>query len=139
VSTAELLQRRDGVLFVDGCSVEELAARHGTPFHVVSEAALRARARRIRRAFAAAWPEGEVVLLPAVKANYVIAVQRVLAQEGCGADVFGAPELEVAIRAGTDPDRISLNGPSKDVARPPARRRGSPAGGRRCGSACGRG
>jgi diaminopimelate decarboxylase len=110
------LRRRDGVLAVEGCDVQALAERFGTPLYVLSETALRRRVAELRGAFGAAWPEGEVLVMPAVKANFGIAVQRVVAQEGCGADLFGAGELEVAVRAGIEPDRISLNGPSKDFA-----------------------
>jgi diaminopimelate decarboxylase len=108
--------RRGGALVIDGCDVQELAEQFGTPLYVISEAALRRRVAELRGAFDAAWACGEVVLMPAVKANYGLAVQRVLAQEGCGSDLFGGGELEVAIRAGTDPGLISVNGPCKDLA-----------------------
>lgn len=109
-----LLWRRGKTLMVEGCEVEALAARYGTPVYVMSETALRRRVGDLRSAFESAWPDGEVLLMPSVKANFGIAVQRVLAQEGCGADVFAGGELDVAIRAGIDPNGISLNGPSKD-------------------------
>jgi len=111
-----LVDRRGGSLWLEDCAVEGLAERFGTPLFAISEMALRRGAREIRAAFTAAWRDGEVVVMPSVKANYVVAVQRVLAQEGCGADVFGGGELEVTIRAGTDPDLISLNGTCKDLA-----------------------
>jgi diaminopimelate decarboxylase len=107
--------RRGGTLHAEDCPIPELAARYGTPLYVVSERALRSRAREMHRAFAAEWHHGEVTVLPAIKANYAVAVQRILAQEGCGADLFGAGELEVAVRAGLDPARLSLNGTAKDA------------------------
>ncbi|ADB50604.1 diaminopimelate decarboxylase family protein [Conexibacter woesei] len=110
----DLLTRVDGRLAIEGLRADELVARFGSPLFVVSEPALRARARRVQAAFAAAWPEGPVVVLPAVKASTVVALHRVLAQEGCGADLYGGAELEIAVRAGTDPDRISVNGTAKD-------------------------
>lgn len=54
--------------------------------------------------------------MPSVKANPVIALQRILAQEGFGADLVHAGELEVAVRAGIGPRLISLNGSGKDRA-----------------------
>jgi diaminopimelate decarboxylase len=108
--------RRDGSLYVEDCSVTSLAEQYGTPLYVISEAALRNRAREFQSAFGDAWTHGDVTLLPAVKANYVVALHRILAQEGCGADLFGAGELEVAVRAGVDPARISVNGNAKDLA-----------------------
>lgn len=108
--------RVDGRLAVEDCLLAELAERYGTPLYVISEAALRERAREFRRCFGDAWPHGPVNVLPAVKANYAIALQRILAQEGCGADLFGPGELEVAVRAGIRPSLISVNGTAKDAA-----------------------
>jgi diaminopimelate decarboxylase len=107
---------RDGRLRVEDCDVTELAKRHGTPCYVVSEAQLRANARRITAAFAAALPHGPVEVLPAFKAALSLAVRAILTDEGLGCDAFGAPELRAALRAGVPGERISLNGPCKDVA-----------------------
>jgi diaminopimelate decarboxylase len=107
---------RDGRLYVEGCDVTELARRHGTPCYVVSEGQLRANARRISAAFGAAWPHGPVEVLPAFKAALSLAIRAILTDEGLGCDAFGAPELRAALRAGVPGERISVNGPCKDVA-----------------------
>ena len=106
----------DGHLFVEACDAVELAQRFGTPLYVMSEARLRANARRYRSAFAAAWPHGPVHVLPSLKANFSLAVARLLAAEELGCDVFGAAEFEVATRSGFSPELISLNGSVKDQA-----------------------
>jgi diaminopimelate decarboxylase len=107
---------RHGRLYVEDCDVTELAGRHGTPCYVVSEAQLRANARGITGAFAAAWPHGPVQVLPSFKAALSLAVRAILTDEGLGCDAFGGPELRAALRAGVPGERISLNGPRKDVA-----------------------
>jgi diaminopimelate decarboxylase len=107
---------RDGRLQVEGCDATALARRHGTPCYVVSEGQLRANARRITAAFAAAWPHGPVDVLPAFKAAPSLAIRAILTDEGLGCDAFGAPELRAALRAGVPGERISVNGPRKDVA-----------------------
>ena len=109
----ECLSVRDGHLFVEGCDAVELARRFGTPVHVVSEDQLRRNARRIHAAFADAWPEGEVRLLPSIKANYTLALRRILTEEGTGCDTFGPGELEAALRCGVPPALISVNGSVK--------------------------
>ncbi|NRQ33686.1 hypothetical protein HII36_17780 [Nonomuraea sp. NN258] len=111
-----MLRREAGRLLIEDVPVDVLVERYSAPLFVISESALRRRARRIRAAFERVWRHGEVHVLPAVKANPVVAVQRVLAQEGLGADLVGAGELEVAVRAGIDPALISLNGTAKDYA-----------------------
>jgi diaminopimelate decarboxylase len=105
----------NGELWCEDCSTIALAARFGTPLYVMSESQLRANCRRLKAAFARHWPAGEVQLLPSLKANFVIAVRRVLNQEGLGCDVFGSHELGTALRAGVPGERISVNGSAKDT------------------------
>ena len=107
---------RDGRLYVESCDVTELAQRHGTPCYVVSETQVRANARRITAAFGAAWQHGPVEVLPAFKAALSLAVRAILTDEGLGCDAFGAPELRAALGVGVPGERISVNGPCKDVA-----------------------
>ncbi|MGD8624060.1 MAG: hypothetical protein PVJ34_05950, partial [Anaerolineae bacterium] len=65
-------------------------------------------------AFQAGWPDGPVKVLPAAKANWLLAVQRILASEGCGCDIYSPGELSAALEAGIDPRYISVNGVPKD-------------------------
>jgi diaminopimelate decarboxylase len=109
------LTMRDGDVMLEDCRLSDLAAEFGTPAYLISEARLRANARAYAEAFSSAWPEGEVLVLPAIKANYTLALRRVLTEEGAGCDVFTEGELEIALRAGTDPAAISLSGSTKHV------------------------
>jgi diaminopimelate decarboxylase len=109
----ECLSIRDGHLWVEGCDAVELARTFGTPIHVVSEDHLRRNVRRTTAAFRSAWPEGDVLLLPSIKANYTLALRHILTQEGTGCDTFGPGELEAALRTGVPPEAISVNGSVK--------------------------
>jgi diaminopimelate decarboxylase len=111
----DCLSVRDGALYVEECAAGELAERFGTPLYVISEDQLRRNARRLGKSFAARWP-GSFLLLPSIKANSSLALRRILTEEGTGCDVFGEGELEAALRTGTDPGRISLNGPMKGAS-----------------------
>jgi diaminopimelate decarboxylase len=113
VALDECLSIRDGHLFVEGCDAVELARRFGTPAYVVSEDQLRRNARRFREAFGSRWPEGPVNVLPSIKANFTLALRRILTQEGLGCDTFGPGELEAALRCGVVPSLISVNGSAK--------------------------
>jgi diaminopimelate decarboxylase len=104
-----------GDLTIEACQARDLVRRFGSPLFVISEATLRANYRRIRDAFAAAWP-GEVNTLYAIKCNPNFAVRAVLHSEGAGGDCFGLGELEATFAGGADPDRIALNGSSKSDA-----------------------
>src|SRR5262245_50484126 len=109
----DCLSARDGELHVEGLAARTLVERFGSPIFVVSEDQVRRNVRRLHRAFGAGWTAGPVTVLPAPKPNRNLAVQRVLAEEGCGADVYSAGELEIALRAGIDPAKISVNGVPK--------------------------
>ncbi|MCB0871374.1 MAG: VOC family protein [Solirubrobacterales bacterium] len=108
----EMLSVREGSLFVEGCRADDLAARFGTPLHVVSEDQLKRNADRFESAFGGRWP-GPLLLLPSIKANGSLALRRILTLAGAGCDVFGPGEFEAALRTGTPPELISLNGPMK--------------------------
>ena len=110
------LSVRGGRLFVEDCDAAELARRHGTPVYVISEDQLRRNIRRITEAFRTRWPDGPVHVLPSIKANYSLALRWILSQEGAGCDAFGGAELEAALRGGTRPELISLNGPKGQEA-----------------------
>ncbi|MBA3689886.1 MAG: hypothetical protein H0W82_00550 [Actinobacteria bacterium] len=113
-SLDETLRSREGHLFIEETDAAHLAERFGTPLYVVSETRLRTNARAYLAAFGEAWPHGEVHVLPSLKANYSLAVARVLADEGLGCDVFGASEFAVATRSGFPGGLVSLNGSIKD-------------------------
>jgi diaminopimelate decarboxylase len=111
----DCLSIRDGRLWTEECDAVDLARRFGTPVYAVSEDQLRRNARRIAAAFAANWPEGDVALLPSLKANLSLALRRILNSEGLGCDTFGPGELHAALASGIDPALISVNGSVKDA------------------------
>ena len=96
---------------IGGCRADVLAAEHGTPVLVVSETALRARAREYAAELTARWPRSRVVF--ASKAFPCTAVQRVMVEEGLGLDVAGGGEIVTAIKAGADPALLVLHGNAK--------------------------
>ena len=100
-------------LFIEGCDAVALAERFGTPLFVMSEQQLRRNVRDWQVALTAAWPEGEARILPSLKANTSLALRHILSQEGAGCDTFGAHELTAALRGGTRPELISVNGSAK--------------------------
>jgi len=109
----DCLSIRNGVLFVESCDTTELAARFGTPLYVMSEDQVRRNFRTFQSEFQRGWPDGPVVVMPSIKANYGLALRRVLTEEGAGCDTFGPAELHAALSTGVPPDLISFNGSSK--------------------------
>src|SRR5438874_13672241 len=104
------LEVRGGRLWMEQCDLVEIARGQGTPLYVVSEDQLRRNLARIAGAFAAAWPHGDLRVLPSLKANLSLAVRRVLTTAGAGCDTFGPGELHAALETGVPPRLISVNG-----------------------------
>jgi diaminopimelate decarboxylase len=96
-----------GELQLEGLGVAELAERFGTPLLVYSETALRERARMFRRAVPAA------LVVYGTKAFPNVAVMRLLAEEGLGADVASLGELAYARRAGIEGASLIVHGNNK--------------------------
>jgi diaminopimelate decarboxylase len=109
----ECLSVRDSHLFVEECDTSELVTRFGSPLFVLSEDQVRRNVRRFHDAFQRGWPDGPVTVMPAAKANWISAVQRILADEGCGCDIYSSGELTAALEAGFNPETISANGVPK--------------------------
>ncbi len=97
----------DGELTVGGMRASALAEEFGTPLVVYCERTLRAQARAYR--------EGapDAIVLYGSKAFPNVAVLRLFAEEGLGADVSTLGELRLALRAGTPPERLVVHGNNK--------------------------
>jgi len=111
----DCLSTRGGHLFIDDVDTVGLAAEFGTPVFVYSEGQLRSNYRRFRDAFTEGWG-GSVDVLPAMKANTLLATRQVLTDEGAGADIYSIGELEGALSTGVDPSRVSVTGGGKTDA-----------------------
>ena len=79
----------------------------------MSEDQIRRNVRTFQAEFQRGWPDGRVVVMPSIKANYGLALRRILTEEGAGCDTFGPGELHAALSTGVPPDLISVNGSSK--------------------------
>ena len=98
-----------GDLSVDGVALADIARAVGTPCYVYSAGAMRERARAFRGAFA-----GERALVCyAVKANSNLAILRLFAEEGLGADTVSGGEIARALAAGVRPQKIVYAGIAK--------------------------
>ncbi len=91
-------------------TLEEIAAKAGTPVYVYSADVLLRQVRAYRKAFP------EALICYAMKANSSGALCRLLAREGLGADVVSGGELFRALRAGFRADRIVFSGVGKTAA-----------------------
>lgn len=101
-----------GELAIGGVSLPSLAGEFGTPLYIYDEATLRAQARLMRSAFAAAYPRSRVVY--AGKALLSPAIVQILHQEGLGLDVVSGGELYAGLAAGVPAAEMTFHGNNKD-------------------------
>ena len=101
---------REGALWCEDVAVETIAEAVGTPVYIYSAAMLRRHARAFRDGLAGV---PRVRLAYAIKANPNLAVLRVLAREGYGADVVSGGELARALAAGMPAEGIVFSGVGK--------------------------
>ncbi len=104
---------RKGMLHVEDVPLSRIAEEVGTPVYVYSQATLQRHARVFREALSRL---GKVHIAFAVKANPNLAVLRILANEGYGADVVSGGELIRALAAGMKPADIVFSGVGKTRA-----------------------
>jgi diaminopimelate decarboxylase len=102
-------EEQNAHLVFGGVDVVELAERYGTPLYITDEKKLRANFRNYKTAFETV--DNDIYF--AVKANGNLAILRILANEGAGADVFSGGELHLVKLAGIPLDKVLFNGNSK--------------------------
>lgn len=100
----------DGVLHCEGVPLSVIAEQVGTPVYIYSTATFEQHARAFREGLSAA---GDVHLAYAIKANPNLAVLRVLAKAGYGADVVSGGELARALAAGIPAADVVFSGVGK--------------------------
>lgn len=101
---------RDGVLHAEDVPLTTIAEAVGTPVYVYSRATLERHARVFREALSAL-PRYHIAF--AVKSNPNLAVLKVLAKEGYGADVVSWGEMERALAAGMPASDVVFSGVGK--------------------------
>ncbi|HEY2328013.1 MAG TPA: diaminopimelate decarboxylase [Gaiellaceae bacterium] len=97
-----------GILMLGGVAATDLAAQFGTPLVVYDAATLRAQARSYRSTAPGA------LVVYGTKAFPSVAVLRLLAEEGLGADVSTVGELAFARAAGIPGEQIVVHGNNKE-------------------------
>ena len=102
-------QYSDNVLHCEDAPVSEIAEEVGTPFYLYSHATL----RRHFRAFDHAFEDIPHITCFSMKSNSNMAVLRLFANEGGGADIVSGGELFRALKAGMDPGKIVYSGVGK--------------------------
>jgi diaminopimelate decarboxylase len=98
------LENRKGHLYFDGCNVNDLVQRYGSPLYVYSKNRIKKNYFRLLNAYKHNYPHFEVFY--AIKANNNPAVVKTLALCGAGGDASCLAEIQLARNAGIPLNRI---------------------------------
>jgi len=98
-------------LFAEDIAVKELAEKYGTPLYVYSYNTVLRHFQVYTRAF----KDYPHIICFALKANSNIAILRLFAKNGGGADIVSGGELYKALKAGISPKKIVYAGVGKTV------------------------
>ena len=102
---------QSGIRHCEDVPLPQIAGAVGTPFYVYSKQALLNAYRALDSAFSGV----DHLICYAIKANPNLAVNNVLAEEGCGAEVVSGGELFRALQAGYPPERMVFDGNAKTL------------------------
>ncbi|MBI4775753.1 MAG: hypothetical protein HY788_16540 [Deltaproteobacteria bacterium] len=108
----EYIHVKDNDLWIEDRSIPGLIEQYGSPLFATSEKAIRSNVRKFYQAFKDRYP-GNIIVCVGMKANWRLATRKIIVQEGGGGDAFGLGELHLALLAGTDPEKVVVNGPNK--------------------------
>ncbi len=100
---------KNGQLFAEDISVEDLVKEYDTPLYIYSAKTF----RRHFEAFDSAFDGIEHLTCYSVKANSNLCVLKLLSEMGSGMDIVSGGELFRALKAGADPQKIVYSGVGK--------------------------
>ena len=103
---------RDDSLFIEGCSVADLARQFGTPLYAYSRSGMLEALAAYQRALLGR----DHLVCYAMKANSSLAVLQTFALAGCGFDIVSGGELERGLAAGIPASKIVFSGVGKTHA-----------------------
>lgn len=106
-----LFKYKNNELYAEEVPLRVLAEKYGTPLYVYSHNTLHRHINAYKEAFRS-FPH---IVCFALKANSGMAVLRLLAAEGAGADVVSGGELYRALKAGIQPSKIVYAGVGKTL------------------------
>ncbi|MBQ9725161.1 MAG: diaminopimelate decarboxylase [Neisseriaceae bacterium] len=107
-----MLNNRNGTLFVEDVSLNEVAQEFATPVFVYSENAL----QQAFLAYQDAFHQLNTLVCYAVKANGNLNILRLFADLGSGFDIVSGGELARVLQAGGSADKVIFSGVGKTAA-----------------------
>ncbi|KZZ60080.1 diaminopimelate decarboxylase [Oleiphilus sp. HI0125] len=102
---------KNGQLYAENASLQDIAEQYGTPTYVYSRAAFEQSFLAYKNAFG----DHDHLVCYAVKANSNLAVLSILAHLGAGFDIVSIGELKRVLAAGADASKVVFSGVGKQA------------------------
>lgn len=99
-----LTQNQEGILHIEGVSVQHLAQKHGTPLFILVEREIRNRLRSFKQAF----PYSQLRPQYAAKVNSNLEILKIVREEGFNLDASSVGEIILGTLADFQPDQITF-------------------------------
>ena len=103
----------EGMFYLAGHSVAELARQYGTPLYIFDRATIARACQAYTKAFREIYHASESLVLYASKAYLAPLIARLMAEQGMGLDVVSGGELQLARRVHFPVEHISFHGNNK--------------------------
>ena len=103
---------RNNDLWIEQCSLSDLARQFGSPLYVYSRAAI----EHALESYQSALRGRDHLICYAMKANSTLAVLQIFARAGCGFDIVSIGELERVVAAGGRASTVLFSGAGKTRA-----------------------
>lgn len=106
-----MLAEKNGCLYIDGCKIENLADKYGTPLYIYSKEAIDERISELKNGLYKKYNKFRAAY--AAKAFFPKEMARIINQAGLCIDVVSAGELYTAMAVDFPAERIEFNGNNK--------------------------
>ena len=107
------MKAEGGKVTLAGVDLLDIAKEYGTALYVYDEAHIRQQPSEFREQFASGYPQSTIIY--AAKAFCCVAMDKIVAEEGCFIDVASGGELAIAKAAGFPMDHVVAQGNNKSM------------------------
>jgi len=104
---------KKNTLYIENLAVSDVTKTVKTPFYLYSAAQIKSNISKLQSALSAVLPQDSYTICYACKALNNVAIMRLIAQQGCGADIVSSGELTRASESGIAHDKIVFSGVGK--------------------------
>jgi diaminopimelate decarboxylase len=109
ISGNPFIIKKDGNIYLEDISLNEIVKRYKTPILIFLENRIRGNMKTFNNIFNSVFDDFRCYY--SFKANYLSEICKIALSEGIGAEIVGLPELKLALKLGFPTNKILVGGP----------------------------